>query len=342
MVDNGHTIHYQIKTIFMEKQFLTPILLIFFNRAEVTLQVFEQIRKTKPKYLFLAADGPRPNRPDDTIACAETRKIKDLVDWDCELKLLFRDVNLGCGMAVSSAISWFFEQVEAGIILEDDCYPDPSFFPYCAQLLSEYQNEKKVSIISGNNFQNTIRGSASYYYSHYPITWGWATWRRTWEQFDFNIAEAPLNIKNGMLDTVFPSPQEKKFWTKKLEKVNTESYHIWDIHFFYSIWKNQGICITPNKNLVVNLGFFDNGTHHFLVDSTKTNAKSESMDFPLVKPTVMKVNRAADHYLFEHFFSHSFSRGWRLFRENNWQSIFKYFKARLNKGQSTTNTINTM
>ena len=43
------------------------------------------------------------------------------VDWDCDVKKLYRQKNLGCKIAMSNAITWFFENVEEGIILEDDC-----------------------------------------------------------------------------------------------------------------------------------------------------------------------------------------------------------------------------
>lgn len=318
----------------MDKSFQAPILLVIFNRPHLTLQVFNQIKKVKPKYLYIAADGPRANRPDDFNKCAETRKIHELVDWDCELKVLFREDNLGCGIAVSSAISWFFENVEAGIILEDDCFPDLSFFSYCSELLQEYKDDDRISCISGNNFQNGIkRGNSSYYYSHYPITWGWASWRRSWSRFDFDISDASSIINSGNLDTVFPSKAEKKFWIKKLVQAYHESQHIWDYHYLFSIWKNHGMCIIPNINLVINLGFLNDGTHHFLNDSTKTNAKLQSMGFPMVKPHQVLVNREADKYLFKHFYSHSFQRAVRLIKENSLKSILSYFLARINKGQ---------
>jgi hypothetical protein len=311
------------------EQLDTPVLFLIFNRPAVTKKVFEQIKLIKPKHLYVAADGPRTNRPDDTKNCYETRKIIDQIDWKCEIKTLFRENNMGCGLAVHSAISWFFDNVEAGIILEDDCLPNLSFFPFCEELLRKYKDDDEVKFIGGNNFQNDIkRGDASYYFSRYPASWGWATWRRSWKLFNADISDSTTQIKSGKLDRIFNSLQEKNHWMKSLAIAQKERDNIWDFQFYYSIWKNNGICITPGKNLVINLGFFDQGTHYFLKDSTKTNVKNETMHFPLKHPGLITVNREADKYMFHHFYSHSKQRALRLLRENNLRTIFTYFKKR--------------
>ncbi|QJD94405.1 nucleotide-diphospho-sugar transferase [Mucilaginibacter robiniae] len=311
------------------KPFQTPVLFLIFNRVGLTQKVFNEIKKIKPKYLYVAADGPRPDNSSDVETCRETRNIIEQIDWDCELKTLFRDKNLGCGPAVSSAISWFFEHVEAGMILEDDCVPNLSFFPFCEELLEKYKDSDVVKFIGGNNFQGgRKRGNASYYFSHYPASWGWATWRRSWQIFRANISESTAEIKSGKLDYVFNSTKEKNHWIKSLYKANRESSSVWDFHFYYSIWKSGGLCITPNQNLVVNMGFFDQATHYFLKDSTKTSVKNETMVFPLVHPDKVEVNREADKYTFNHFYSHSGQRAIRLLRENNIYGILAYLKNR--------------
>ena len=127
-------------------EFETPVLFLIFNRPDLSQQVFERIREIKPKQLFVAADGPRATHPDDAQKCADARRVTlNIIDWECEVKTLFRDENLGCGLAVSQAITWFFEQVEMGIILEDDCYPDLSFFRFCEKLLDYYKRHSITS-----------------------------------------------------------------------------------------------------------------------------------------------------------------------------------------------------
>jgi len=229
----------------MTESFNTPILLLIFNRPDVTQLVFNQIKLVKPQHLYVAADGPRPGRQDDIIACKQTREIIDQIDWTCELKTLYRHENLGCGYAVCSSISWFFEQVEAGIVLEDDCLADVSFFPFCSELLEKYKYDETIYLISGTNVQNGIkRGESSYYFSNYTITWGWASWRRAWSHFKYDIPEFNESISAGDLDHVFLTRSEKSYWRKKLLEAELGKKTVWDYQWYYGIWKNKGIGIT--------------------------------------------------------------------------------------------------
>jgi hypothetical protein len=167
---------------------LTPVLFIIFNRPGTTQQVFDAIKQQKPKYLFVAADGPRPDKPDDKEKCKATRAIIDQVDWDCNLKTLFRDENRGCGYGPAEAITWFFDHVEEGIILEDDCLPSPYFFKFCSVILERYKSDTRIGIISGTN--PLIRWNINqkdYIFSRFGSTWGWATWRRAWMYFDHEM-----------------------------------------------------------------------------------------------------------------------------------------------------------
>ena len=170
------------------KQFDTPILFIVFNRPYETSYVFETIKKIKPKKLYVAADGPRHNFIDDLSKVNQVREIATKISWECELKTLFNDKNLGCKAGVSRGISWFFDHEKSGIILEDDCVPHQYFFLFCQNILKYYSNDDRVFSITGNNFQNDIkRGASSYYFSKILHCWGWATWRRSWKFYDGKI-----------------------------------------------------------------------------------------------------------------------------------------------------------
>ncbi len=169
----------------MHKRLTIPVLFLIFNRPDTTQPVFNEIREAKPTKLFVAADGPRDNKKGEKEECEKTRKIIEQVDWDCELYKLYRDKNLGCKIAVSSAIDWFFENVEEGIILEDDCLPHPSFFRFCQELLEKYKGDERVFVISGDNFLfGRKRTNYSYYFSRYNHCWGWAGWIRTLSDYD--------------------------------------------------------------------------------------------------------------------------------------------------------------
>jgi len=185
----------------MGQEFNTPILFLVFNRPNTTQRVFNVIRQVKPKQLFVAADGPRRDKGADEEKCEATREIVKQIDWDCEVKTLFREENLGCGKAVSSAITWFFENVEEGIILEDDCLPNLDFFGYCEELLDRYRDNREVMFIGGDNFQKGKKwGDASYYFSAYNHVWGWATWKRTWDIYDFKLDSINENDIDSILN----------------------------------------------------------------------------------------------------------------------------------------------
>lgn len=156
-----------------------PVLLLAFNRPDLARQVFAAIRAARPSLLFIAVDGARVHKLGEADLVVETRRIAGEVDWPCEVKTRFSDENQGCKRAVSGAIDWFFEHVEEGVILEDDCLPHPSFFPYCAAMLARYRNDERVGMVSGNNFLPQAEWrSTGHEFSIFTFIWGWATWRR--------------------------------------------------------------------------------------------------------------------------------------------------------------------
>ncbi len=276
--------------------FKTPILFLIFNRPEVTQKVFEEIKKQKPKYLFVAADGPRPNFEEDIEKCKVCREIVlNNIDWDCEVKTLFRDDNLGCGRGVSQAISWFFENVEQGIILEDDCLPHPDFFRYCETLLNKYKDDENVYAISGDNFQSGIqRGNASYFFSKYVFVWGWASWRRAWRNYDFNLTNLDEFKKKDLIRIIDDRKEFKDYWYAIFDKVERKQIDTWDYQWVFAIWNNGGIATVPNMNLISNIGFGNDATH---TTGSSPLSNIPTKDIGIIKhPKKMGVDQIADRY----------------------------------------------
>jgi hypothetical protein len=280
--------------------FNTPVLFTIFNRPEQTQTVFNAIRYRRPKQLYVAADGPRANVPDDLEKCMKTRSITDQIDWDCDCKTLFQDRNKGCAAAMVTAIDWFFDNVERGIILEDDCLPHKEFFDYCEILLDRYENNEQVMLISGDNFQNGKKiGQASYYFSAYNHIWGWASWKKTWENYIYDISELNENLLIDRINEQFISKKESSFWISKYNNImRIKKPDFWDYQFAYSLWYNKGLSVIPNVNLVSNIGFGDEATHTFSDDSRVSNIRSESI-LPLVHPDKIIQNKKADKRYFE-------------------------------------------
>ncbi len=237
----------------------TPVLFIVFNRPDTTRRVFSEIKKAKPPRLYIAADGPRTQEEKKKTDAVRDYILKN-IDWKCKVKTLFRDKNLGCKYAVSSAIDWFFENEETGIILEDDCVPSQSFFRFCQEMLEKYKNNEKIMHISGTNVEEVSPIKEDYFFADAFNVWGWATWRRAWKHYDVEMKDWPkwrikslrFMKKHPLLDKI------KGIYLYELtyqKKINT-----WDYQWGFTCQKRKGLAIIPTKNLITNIGL-ERGTH---------------------------------------------------------------------------------
>jgi hypothetical protein len=239
-----------------------PVLFLVFNRPETTQIVFEAIRKARPPKLYVAADGPRESRPQERELCEQTRSVINAIDWPCEVKTLFREHNLGCKIAVSSAIDWFFEHEEMGIILEDDCLPSGSFFDFCEQLLHRYKDDERVMHISGCTALPPEKSlDQTYYFIKYPIIWGWAGWRRAWKKYDVTMSSYPQFRRGHKLKHFISQYALRYYWTENFDSILNGKSNTWDYQWFYTTLNSGGLCIVPNYNLVTNIGFGGSATH---------------------------------------------------------------------------------
>ncbi|WP_081212330.1 hypothetical protein [Salegentibacter sediminis] len=290
----------------LENNMKTPILYLVFNRLDLVEKSFAKIKNARPKVLFVAADGPRADAIEDERKCYDVRNyIKQNIDWECEVSYLFREKNLGCGLAVSQAISWFFENVEEGIILEDDCLPGNSFFPFCEELLIKYRDNKKVYHIGGSNWQKgNKRGDADYYFSNIPGIWGWATWSDRWADYKFDIFKNKENWQklDKRLPEITNSEEEKVFQLKCFNSCKNNQIDTWDYQWRFLVFIKKGLCIVPNKNLVSNLGHREDSAHTKDSSHWRANLNIEEMGFPLKHPKRIAVNRKADKFLADHLF----------------------------------------
>lgn len=278
-------------------KFNTPVLFLIFNRTNTTEKVFSQIAKAKPAKLYIASDGHRKDKAHEEEIVRQVREfVISGIGWDCEVKTLFRSENLGCKLAVSSAIDWFFENEDQGIILEDDCLPDVSFFPYCETLLNRYKDDERIMHIAGTNIQNGLkRGDGSYYYSKICHIWGWATWRRAWMNYDVEIKKYPLFLEEGGLKTLFQDDEHCNYWKEEFDIMFKGNKNTWDYQWLFSIWANEGLCIAPQVNLVSNIGFGINATHTFDADGSFANRPTFEL-LEITAPTLFLRNYVADLY----------------------------------------------
>lgn len=277
-----------------------------FNRADTTAQVFESIRQARPPRLYVAADGAREGRPGEDALCEATRRVATQVDWPCEVRTLFRDRNLGCKTAVSSAITWFFEHEEQGVILEDDCLPAPVFFAYCDELLEKYRDDERVTCISGDNFlPDSVRQQLtdSYYFSVFNHIWGWASWRRAWQGYDVNMSDWSLERGKATLKRVFPdNPPLRRIWLGTLDRVARGEINTWDYQWVYHCWRAGGLTCLPSVNLISNIGFDERATHTVDGSNQLAALPTQSLVMPLKHPVEVRQNRQADNWSGHHLF----------------------------------------
>lgn len=299
----------------------TPILFIVFNRPDHTKVVLERIREVKPKYLFVSADGPRPDRPGEAAKCEATRAlVKSSIDWECSVKYLFREMNLGCARAVGSGITWFFENVEEGIILEDDCVPDKAFFDFSEALLKHYRNDSRVMHIGGGRYapQSLIDSKNTYYFSKYAYCWGWASWRRAWAHYDFDLTDL-----NQFADSSFGWANAKKneveYWKKVLTDVKAGKIDTWNYRWNYSLWRKGGVAIHTTRNFIRNIGFDTSATHTVSENESYRDVGFEPPTNGIIHPKKTNIHYRADKYVFETF---------NLGRISKWQRI-KNFLTRI-------------
>lgn len=224
--------------------------------------------EVNPTKIYLASDGARDKIDENGISeCDKVVEVREYLlsnmPKDCEVKTRFLEKNLGCKYAVSSAISWFFENEPYGIILEDDCLPHLSFFYYAKEMLERYKNDGRIFMISGWSALNERAKKylkSDFYFSKYAHIWGWASYARAWEKYELQNP----NFKNDFETMDFFDKNEKSHWLKIASETYSDKVDTWDFQWLISIMKNKGFCVYPKHNMIENIGFnlnIDEATH---------------------------------------------------------------------------------
>lgn len=292
-----------------QDSFSVPILLLVFNRPDLTAKVFDVIRRVRPLKLYVSADAPRLNKNSDAALCSQVRQIVTDVDWPCQLQTQFFSENQGCRDGEALGMDWFFSNEPEGIVLEDDTLPLPSFFPYCQSLLDKYRDCARVFSISGNSYlPSTPAGHSSYFFSNYADYWGWAGWSRSWKTYDRYVKEFPSWYHRDGLTDVFPLHyDERRYWYSVLDRTFNQLTDTWDYQMLFNMWSNQALSVMPRVNLVHNLGFRSDGTHTTRPrqPSWLRKAVFADLDIPLIHPDSMLADSPFDHAFYRTIFAAS-------------------------------------
>ncbi|MDH5666808.1 MAG: hypothetical protein OEY86_02205 [Nitrospira sp.] len=286
--------------------FDTPIAVLTFNRPELTERLLNILGQIKPRRMLVVSDGPRSHVATDVERVTAVRRLFEKLDWECHVDRNFAECNMGSFPRNSSGLSWVFDQVEEAVILEDDCVPEPSFFPFCEELLRKYRDDQRVGLISGNNFLKPSRQklAASYFFSGYATTWGWASWRRTWRQVDLDMPYWLEFRDSGQLRRAVYSDNEDLYWRSVYDAIHERrTKNAWDYQLMLTCRRFNLLTIVPAVNLVSNVGFGGDAVHYKNNRFLEINVPTGSIPFPLVHPAKVEMSRKVDYQIYRRRFN---------------------------------------
>ena len=263
----------------IEPSFTKPVLVIAFRRPDFTRQLLEVLGRVRPPRLYLALDAPRAG------ACAEVKSLLEDIPWPCQVFRNYAQENQGSGVRVPGAVSWMLESEDDGVILEDDCLPDDTFFPFCEELLGRFRDDERVMGISGQlGRTRRIPTGGSYFFSKYNRTWGWATWRRAWQLYDHELSGWDAYQKGAAFEKKCFNAAEISYWRMTIQMLLDKVVNAWDFRWLMSVWMQDGLIAVSHKNLVTNNGFRADATHTNFEGHWHLRCESSSLSFPLNHP----------------------------------------------------------
>jgi len=276
------------------------VLILGYDRPNQMRKLIEALRPIRPSRIYFSVDGPRKHKEGDDEKVLETQRLLSEINWNCDIKTRFLTSNMGCKMAISSAIDWLFENEDYGIILEDDCLPTPEFFEFTTKRLFEHRDEPRIMHISGSSyFMKEPGGSNSYYYSRLPNVWGWATWKRAWKNMQLIDSNLDVNLTSNKVHEYFKNKKISNWFLRYVKEAKSPNSSVWSTSWTLSIINNQGICISPMGNLVKNIGFHDSATH----STSASFRRYEEFKFgevsDLPSPKNLEVNEEYDRLRFK-------------------------------------------
>ncbi len=277
----------------------SAVVFVVFNRPDTTQEVFNAIRKRKVPKLYVSSDAPRLGNESDVKNCVKVKKIVESIDWECEVKYRYLEKNVGCGVGVSSAVTWALESEDRIIVLEDDCVPAQPFFDYCDHLLEKFKDDERIWMITGRQYfpEFDFFKNYDYLFSRFGWMWGWATWKRSWDHFDIHASDLEQFLSEDGFSKVLVDKKQSKFYQKSYtDLLNDESYHThaWIKQYIYTILKNSGLSIVPSKNLIHNIG--DIGVHSIGLNYHHLIQKHEDYELKAEPKYVICDNKYSELY----------------------------------------------
>ena len=243
------------------------VMILFFTRPDTLEKVFASVREAKPSSLFLFQDGARNSGDMEKIM--KCREIVENIDRNCMVRKFYSEKNLGCDKSQFAAFQWAFQYTDSVIFLEDDCVPSQSFFPFCEQLLEKYKDDKRVHMICGMNHEGNSSKTVQedYLFAKTPTIWGWATWKRAWQNWDTSFAylDDPEIVKR-IHENIYP-PKWANFQIERAKKTReyykkTGKVSSFELLNAMAMYLNSAYAIIPTKNMISNVGISEGSVHN--------------------------------------------------------------------------------
>lgn len=251
---------------------VAPILLIGWNRPALLSDLISLVTSISYSSIFISLDGlPSKSHPyyPDVVDCHNL--AKETLRQHPWIRLRILDSNVGCAIAVSSAISWFFSHVDSGIIIEDDIKPSDQLFPFFSELLELYKDDYRVFSITADNKLDHRTNSSSYHFSKYPHCWGWATWSDRWSQYRLSpsfgyVCKLMFSNNNKLQPAYSLNLIDYIFLLLLFLRSIAPPVTTWDWQMSLLALATRSVTITPSYRLADNLGTQNSATHHFAYD----------------------------------------------------------------------------
>ena len=330
------------------------VLLLVFTRSNTLQQVFNEVRKARPSRLFLFQDGARDER--DVAGIEACRRIvsDENIDWECEVHRNYQDQNLGCMTAGYTAHRWAFSLADKVIILEDDVVPTQSFFPFCKEMLDRYENDERITMVSGFNMdEQTADCPYDYFFTSAFSIWGWASWRRVVSQWDEQLSflDDPYNL--DQLQQLIKARGYKSDFIRTCRLHRSSGLPQFETIFWSHMMLNNGLAIMPRKNQINNIGAMEDSAHYSALKTLPKTVRRiftmqrHELSFPLRHPEYVVDNVAYQQRMYRYnAWDHPWIKIGRSFEElllnlryGNFSNIGKSLTRRIRKWLGTDKEI---
>lgn len=302
--------YIQRKEIDKMNGFEIPVCLIMFKRPEKTVQIISQLRYVKPQKVYFISDGGR-NPAEWEIVSECRRRSEEAIDWDCEIIRDYADKNLGVYDRIGLGALRVFEKEKWAIFLEDDNFPEVSFFDYCRDMLLKYEHEDKIMWVCGTNYLGRcgFQESADYGFSQQMLPCGWASWASKFTKLYDKEFSLYSRQSVGVLKRQYIMKrlffQDVKNWEMEIaHRAEHGRYTSWDYQMGFSLRIHNKFGIIPRINQIKNIGVDEFSTHggasmNLVMTKRFCEIPTDILQFPLRHPTKICIDQRIERRLEE-------------------------------------------